>query len=270
MKLQPVAPDFASVNRAFTKQSGHFDEEDIANIILADMRAQIYAHVDGYLQPRSTILELNAGTGIDAIHFAQQGHAVHATDLSDGMIAQLRQKVERFSTLSITCQQLSYANLDALGDRKFDYVFSNFGGLNCIDDLTKVTRHLPMLLKPGSYVTWVIMPPVCLWEIAGVLKGRFQSSFRRFAKDGVMAHLEGEYFKTYYFSLQQIKSAFGKDFSLVKTEGLGVAIPQPHRPDFPVRNPSLYNFLKRIDRSLRNSFPFNRCADHIIVTFQRN
>ncbi|RAW02745.1 class I SAM-dependent methyltransferase [Pseudochryseolinea flava] len=261
--------NFDAVNKAFSKQSGTFDADDRANIILTDMREQVYAHVNTFIKPKSVVLELNAGTGIDALHFASQGHSVHATDLSDGMIEQLNEKIKKHSSLSISSQQLSYDSLDVLHKKKFDYVFSNFGGLNCIDDLRKVTKHLPGLLHAGAYVTWVIMPPVCPWELAGIFKGRFRGALRRFHRDGVMAHLEGEYFKTYYFSLQQIKEAFGNDFVFIKSEGLGAIIPQPHRPDFPVKHPSLYKVLRAVDKGVRNNMPFNRWADHIIVTFQR-
>ena len=262
---------FESVNRAFSKQSAHFDNEDRENQILADMREQIYAHVLRYLRPGNSILELNAGTGIDAFHFSSLGYTVLATDLSDGMIQQIQQKIAAHpENKNIRCKQLSYDRLDELHGKKFDYVFSNFGGLNCIDNLANVTCHLPGLLAPRAHVTWVIMPPVCLWEMSSVLKGKFRSAFRRFTKDGVMAHLEGEYFKTYYFSLEEIKNAFGSKFELVHAEGLGALSPQPHRGDFPKKYPSVYRALRKLDKATRHHFPFNRWADHLIVTFRYN
>ncbi|MEJ0029488.1 MAG: class I SAM-dependent methyltransferase [Bacteroidota bacterium] len=92
------------------------------------------------------MLELNSGTGIDATYFTSKGHSVLATDLSDGMISELKRK-------KIETRQLSYENVNQINEQ-FDYIFSNFGGLNCIDDLGKVTKHLPALLKPRGYVTW--------------------------------------------------------------------------------------------------------------------
>lgn len=97
-----------AVNRAFSKQSPHYDQEDSTNPVLADMRRQVYAHVHRLIKPGSSILELNAGTGIDALHFASSGYAVHATDLSDGMIREIRKKIESSSLGDrFTCQQLS-------------------------------------------------------------------------------------------------------------------------------------------------------------------
>jgi ubiquinone/menaquinone biosynthesis C-methylase UbiE len=259
---------FKIVNRAFSKQSVHYDADDSQNIILKDWRKQVYNHVDRFLKPEHRMLELNAGTGLDAFHFASQGNKIHATDLSDGMIHEIEKKVQLCKNKNLTCQQLSYDQLNKLTGSKFDYVFSNFGGLNCIQDLNKVTRQLPDILNSGAYITWVIMPKVYLWELAGVLKGHGKKSFRRLKKGGVMAHLEGEYFATYYHSLSQIKKAFGSSFTFIQSEGLGVLSPPPHRDDFAKNKSSLYSFLRNMDRILKDHSPFNQWADHIIVTFQ--
>jgi ubiquinone/menaquinone biosynthesis C-methylase UbiE len=262
-------PTFAFVNKAFSKQSTDYDADDRQNIVLQDMRQQVYGHVNKFIRDGSHILELNAGTGIDALYFARQGYQVHATDLSDGMINEIEKKIKGNDIQNrLTCQQLSYDKLDMLNGRKFDYVFSNFGGLNCIDDLSKVTKHLPDILNPGAYVTWVIMPKVCLWELLWVLKGNVKAAFRRFHKNGVMAHLEGEYFKTYYFSLAQIKNAFGSQFKFIKAEGLCALSPPPSRGDFPIKHPSFYKALRKADEILRHTFPFDRWGDHIIVTMK--
>ena len=258
-----------AVNRAFSKQSHHYDQQDLANPILKDMRLQVYDHVRAYLKTGSSILELNAGTGIDALYFASQGHRVHATDLSTGMVQQIQKKISNYSLADrLTCQQISYDQLSEIKGLKFDYVFSNFGGLNCIKNLGSVTTHLPVLLNDGAYVTWVIMPPVYLWELLWILKGNAGQAFRRFHKNGVMAQLEGEFFKTYYHSLSQIKKAFGPNFQFIRAEGLCALSPPPSPGDFPYKHPAVYKGLRKMDSIVRSTFPFNRWADHIIVTFK--
>jgi ubiquinone/menaquinone biosynthesis C-methylase UbiE len=240
-------------------------------MVLQDMRTQVYDHVNKFIKDGSHILELNAGTGIDALHFTKLGHYVHATDLSDGMIAAIGEKIKINDVDNrLTCQQLSYDKLDQLKGKKFDYVFSNFGGLNCIDDLSKVTKNLPALLNPGSYITWVIMPKISLWELLWLLKGNPKAAFRRLHKNGVMAHLEGEYFRTFYFSLTEIKKAFGPEFKFIKAEGLCAVSPPPSSGNFPSKHARLYKFLRLFDKGVRHFYPFDRCADHIIVTFKVN
>jgi ubiquinone/menaquinone biosynthesis C-methylase UbiE len=258
---------YGHVNKAFSKQSGLYDQDDQANPILVAWRKQVYKHVQQFLIPNSRILELNAGTGIDASYFVQAGHRVHCVELSDGMVRQIQDKVIRFGFQDrLTIQHGSFENLN-LVTGKFDYVFSNFGGLNCTDDLKKVTRHIPNLLNEGAMLTWVIMPPICPWEIMWLLKGHFKEGLRRFHKNGVMAHLEGEHFKTYYYSLGDIKKALGKNFKLVKCEGLGVLSPPPSARDFVIKHPKLYQTLTKWDKKVRSTFPFSRIGDHIIATF---
>lgn len=258
-----------AVNRGFSKQSAHFDHDDRINPVLQDLRHQVYNHVDKYLKPDSRILELNAGTGLDALYFVSKYHRVHATDISDGMVSEIKRKIQQNNlSRQLTCQQLSSTNLSDLSEKNFDYVFSNFGGLNCVEDLSAVTRHLPNLLKDGGYLTIVIMPPVSLWELSWTLKGDFGKAFRRLRRNGTIAHVEGEYFRTWYHSLSRIRKKLPGSFRLLSCESLGLVSPPPHRPDFPIHHPNLYNLLRRTDRLLRHFFPFNRWGDHIIVTFQ--
>jgi ubiquinone/menaquinone biosynthesis C-methylase UbiE len=233
------------------------------------MRRQVYAHVAKYVKPESYILEINAGTGIDALHFIAAGHRVHATDLSDGMIGQIQAKIQSLEDSNrLTSQQLSFERLDLVSAKNFGYVFSNFGGLNCIEDLGRVTRYLPLLLKPGAYVTFVIMPPVCIWELLWVFRGSWRKAFRRLRKGGTTAHLSGSYFQTYYHSLKKIRQAFGSPFEFIASEGLAALSPPPHATSFTLSHPSVYKLLRRVDSMLRHTFPFNRWADHIIVTFR--
>ena len=267
--VEEVKIDYSSINRAFSKQAAHYDEDDLANPILQSWRKQVYDHVQGFLKPSSHMLELNSGTGIDAIYFVRKGHHVHCTDLSDGMIRQIQKKIELYSLQNtLSFQQCSFDHLAAV-EGKYDYVFSNFGGLNCIEDLTKVIGELTRVVKPGGVVTWVIMPPVCPWEISWLIKGHFKNAFRRLHKNEVIAHLEGEYFKTYYHSLGKLKRVFGKNFRLLSCVGLGALSPPPSEIDFPQKHPGLYKVLNRLDKKVVNHFPFNRWADHIIVTFEK-
>jgi 2-polyprenyl-3-methyl-5-hydroxy-6-metoxy-1,4-benzoquinol methylase len=264
-----LTDQLAAVDRAFSKQSQHYDEDDRMNPILRDMRHQVYVHVKKYLKQNGSILELNAGTGIDAAHFASLGHRVHATDLSTGMIKQIINKGHSPALQGrLTCQQLSYDQLHQLNVGKFDYIFSNFGGLNCIKDLSSVTMHLTHLLNPGGIVTFVIMPPLSLWELAWILKGNGRQALRRINKNGIKAHLEGEFFNTYYHSLADIKKAFGPKFELLSSEGLCSLSPPPSAKEFVSNHPHLYKFLRSVDALIRQIFPFNRWADHIIATFK--
>lgn len=254
MKSDQAAPE------AFSRQAPHFDAIDQENTTIQWMRQRVYRHVDALLAPGSRILELNAGTGIDALRFAGLGHQVHATELAEGMLDQLRAKIT--GNPGITIQACDFTRLDAVKVTPFDLVFSNFGGLNCIPDLRLVARHFPALLRPGALVTWVLMPRFCPWEVAHALKGNFRLAFRRFRSGGSLASVEGQPFRCYYFSGRDVLRALGQDFRLVRQEHLGLFVPPPYHE----RWPRLYRSLQRMDEATR-AWPLLRSwGDHIIIT----
>lgn len=257
-----------NVSQAFSRQAVNYDSYEENHDILKWMRKQVHQHTLSHLTPGDHILEINAGTGIDAAYFAGLGFRVHATDMSDGMLQQLKKKITlQKLDRQITLQKISYTDLNQITS-KFDYIFSNFGGLNCIPDLTPVAKNIPKILRPGGRVTLVIMPPVCPWELALILRGHFKSAVRRLHRHGVLAHVEGVYFRSYYFTPQKVMKVFGSDFKRIALQGLGSVSPPPYMKNFPKRHPGLYRFLTSLDARLSRFPPFNSWADHFILTLQ--
>jgi len=267
--MKPDLTQLADVNKAFTRQSGNYDSYDKENPTLTWMRNQVRNLVLSFLKKENNILELNSGTGLDAVYFASKGFNVHCTDISDGMVEQIKKKAANQNLNGkLTFQQCSYTELDKIENRKFDFIFSNFGGLNCVPDLSEVTKFFPSLLKNKGRVCFVILPPVCPWEIVQMFRGKFSLAFRRFGKNGTIANVEGVKFRTYYFSTGDVKKALGKDFNIISRKGLGIFTPSPQMEKIPNSFPRLTKFLNRIDEMISGIFPFNRIGDHIIVTAQ--
>ena len=266
----PVLDDhFDRVAEAFSRKADEYDAFGDDHINLARMRRKVYDHVLRFLQPTDRLLELNAGTGIDAAFFAGRGHAVHAIDIAPGMIDHLAAKIDQQHLSDrLTVQTLSFTEIDRVEGGPFDYILSNFGGLNCIADLALVTRHLSQVLRPGGIVTWVIMPPVCPWEMALLLKGRFKVATRRWQRHGTLAHVAGVHFTTTYFTPRQVLITLGPTFRLLRLEGLSVFAPPADRVDFPWRFPRLYRALTRIDDALAARWPFNHWGDFFMLTAQ--
>lgn len=269
--MYSISDQLSDVNKAFSRQSLIYDDYDKSNPTLIWMRQQVYKHVLKYLRPNDKILELNSGTGIDAEFFAKQGYKIHCTDLSDGMIEQMKKKFssEEFSD-KITIQQCSFTELDQIGNQKFDFIFSNFGGLNCISDLSQVTKFFQQLLNKGGRVCLVILPPVCPWEIIQLFRGNFDVAFRRFRKEGSLANVEGIKFLTYYFSAGYVMKSLGKNFKMLKLESLALFTPIPQMDKIQKKFPRLIRFLNKIDEKICSLFPFNRIGDHIIITAEFN
>jgi len=260
---------FEEVKKAFSLQSEIFDAYEEQNEILKWMRSITHRHVMRHLEPGNEILEINSGTGLDAIYFAEMGFKILCTDISEGMLNKLNEKV-RGKNLSdrISFRLLSFTMLDELDSNSFDYIFSNFGGLNCAESLENIFIHFKRILRQGGKATLVIIPPVCPWELALMFKGKFRTAFRRLHKSGVTANIEGIKFKTYYYSVKRTLRALGNDFKVLELQGLASVSPPPYMINFPKRFPHLYKILIYIDEKFSHAFPFNRFADHFILTVQ--
>src|SRR5687767_9823406 len=126
---------------AFSRTAEKYDSFAQDHPHLTRMRNKVYAHLVRHVSPGARILELNAGTGTDAVELAQRGFLVHATDIAPGMLTRLRDKVEMSGLQGrVTIEQRSFLALEEVSGTPFDAVFSDLGGLNCVPDLTPVIR----------------------------------------------------------------------------------------------------------------------------------
>lgn len=255
---------------AFSKQAVIFDELYASNTIVSYKRERVRAHVLKYLKKSGKILELNSGTGDDALFFAREGHRVHATDISTGMQEQLKDKVVRNNLEHLISNELcSYTQLHLLKDKgPYHHIFSNFAGLNCTGDLDKVLASFPALLQESGVVTLVILPQFCLWEILLVFKGKFKTAFRRiFSKNGRKAHLEGTYFTCWYYNPSYLIKRMKGSFDLLSVEGLCTLVPPSYIEGFAEKHPAVYRVLKRAEDKLKYSWPWNVIGDYYIISF---
>ncbi|MGN8069837.1 class I SAM-dependent methyltransferase [Mucilaginibacter sp. 22184] len=255
---------------AFSRQSVIFDEIYSSNTIVNYKRARVRQHVLQYLAPNSSILELNSGTGEDALFFAKNGHRVHATDISTGMQQVLRQKTEAYRDL-ISTEICSFTQLAQLQNQgPFDHIFSNFGGLNCTGELDKVLLSFDQLLKPGGKVTLVVIPGFCLWETLLVFKGKFKTAFRRFfSSKGRTAHIEGTYFKCFYYSSLFIINTLKESYKVLGVEGLCTIVPPSYIEGFAEKHPKAYQFLKKKEDKLKSSWPWKFMGDYFIISLEK-
>lgn len=261
--------DLMTIAEAFSRTAEKYDAYAEDHPHLTRMRGKVYDHLERLLPHRARILELNAGSGTDAVALAQRGFRVHATDIAPGMLAKARQKVETLGFgEQVTVQECSFDELDQVPAGPYDAVFSNLGGLNCSADLRPIIHQLPRVLRPGGLVTWVLMPPTCLWEMAEVFRGHFRLAFRRRSRVGVRSHLEGLYFNVHYFTPRQVEGWFGADYERVAIEGLSVFTPTAESKNFAKRHAQLYGVLSRLDERLSPLPPFWGWGDFYILSMR--
>lgn len=260
------------VSAAFNAQSVIFDALYRDNKIVDYKRQRVREHLLKFLEPGSHILELNAGTGDDAIYFAKKGFHVHATDISEGMQDKLSGKLTgEFMTGSVSQEICSFTNLDALKKKgPYDCIFSNFAGLNCTGQLEKVLGDFDGLVKPGGMLLLVILPRFCLWETLLVFRGRFKTAFRRFfSSGGRRARIEDSEFTCWYHSPRFVKRHLKDKFEMMETEGLCAIVPPSYIERFPEKYPSLYAGLCSLENRLKGKWPWKHMGDYYIISFRK-
>jgi predicted O-methyltransferase YrrM len=277
--------------RAFSKQAEIFDAYDAGNTINQYKRQRVREHVLRYmdaahtgsaatgvagnaeLEPERVILELNAGTGIDAAYFAGKGYRVHATDIAEGMQEKLREKMRRQGlTDRVTTELCSFTALDTLRQRgPYDLIFSNFAGLNCTDELDKVLRSFAPLVKPGGQVTLVILPGFCLWETLLFLRGRWRTAFRRLisGRKGTQSHVEGHYFRCWYYSPSYVVRALKDSFDLLSVEGLCTIVPPSYIEHFAEKHRGAWRLLRVLEEKWKTRWPWKYIGDYYIISFRK-
>ena len=261
-----------AAEKAFSKQSAVFDQLYSSNIIVQYKRQRVRDHVQRFIKPGSNILELNAGTGEDAIWFTEQGHKVHATDISKGMQEKLIKKVKQAGLGDKVSSELcSFTELNKLQDKgPYDLIFSNFAGLNCTGELDKVLRSFSSLLNTSGIVTLVILPKFCLWESMMFVRGEFKTAFRRFnSKKGVKATVEGEEFTCWYYNPSYIIRKMKNDYDVLSIEGLCTLVPPSYLENFPVKRPSLFKWLKGKEDKWKSKWPWKNIGDYYIISLRK-
>ena len=256
------------VAEAFSRKSAVYDAFGQDHPNLTRMRQRVYDAITRQVKQGGHLLEINAGTGLDASQLVKQGYTVHATDLAPGMVKAIEQKiVNQQLDGRLSAQQLSFTDLDLAENGPFDGIYSNFGGLNCTQNLQEITRHLPNLLRPNGIVVWVIMPPICPWELSLVFKD-WRVATRRLRKNGIVANVEGVDFHTWYFTPKQVIRMFGPRFECIGLEGLSVVTPSADNKTFAVKHPVLFKKLVQLDEAISPHWPFNRLGDFFILTMR--
>ncbi len=256
---------------SFNRIADSFDREDRENEILRWMRNSVYGIYLSCFKRGDKLLELNAGTGIDAVYLASKGISVFATDISDEMISKLKLKIrEKNLQEMIKAENYSFDDLYKIDEKDFDGAVSNFGGLNCISNFDRLSESLAERIKPGGKFVAVVMNSICPWEIFYYLiKSDTSNAFRRFNKEGIEANLSEFKIKTFYFSPGDFADRFGKYFDTEKIYSHGLFSPPPYLYGIYDRAKPAVRALMKLDDITKGIFPLNRFGDHFLIVLKR-
>ncbi len=255
----------------FDQAAAGYDATFTNTVIGQLQRALVYDHLAPLLAESGirSILEINCGTGEDAVWLASQNFKVTATDISQKMIAVAKAKANqnnvKFLQADINDLPVYFAN------EKFDLIFSNFGGLNCLSEIQMELffKNASQLLTEQGKLVLIIMPRNTLWEQGYfLLKGQLNSVFRR-KKDRVVANVDGEKVITYYYNPKETLTLADYYFDLKQQKPIGFFVPPSYMEPFFKTKPRFIAMLNAFERKITNYHFLAKYADHYLIAFEK-
>ena len=219
------------------------------------------------------ILELNCGSGDDALLFGDKDFNIIATDISTEMLKVSDTKSPQYSlqhTISTKYLDLDSFN-ENLFQKKFDLIFSNFGGISSIspDTLRRFMQRVPSVLAPGGRFIAVVMPRFCLWESLYFLsRCQFRKIFRRWTKAETEGFAPHGSLKTWFYRPSEIISWSKERFKVVRIKPVGFALPPLCFENVFTFRKGLLLRLNSIEQRLNRMPLFTRVADHFLIDLQ--
>jgi SAM-dependent methyltransferase len=257
---------------AFDSVAADYDGPRGNNELIQDMRAEMWRSLDAVFSPGDQLLDLGCGTGLDAVHLAQLGYRVTATDWSPLMI---QRTIERAAACHVTdrvrASRLGAHQLEDLRDSEvYDGAYSNLGPLNCVPDLADVARECARLLKPGGLLVFTVIGRYCPWEIAHFTRrARWARAAVRFARKPVPVGMNKHTIWTRYYTPREFYQQFKRQFSLQQYRGLCVFAPPPYLTSVREKYPRLNGALWRLDRRI-SGWPLVRgMGDHFLIVMKK-
>lgn len=254
---------------SFDKAAINYDETFTNTEIGRMQRFLVYAELSKHLTSVKNVLEINCGTGEDAIWFAKQNFNITATDISPKMIEVAKNK-ETFENLKFLTVDIKTIH-SSLDGQTFDLIFSNFGGLNCLSksELEKFFRDANLILSEKGKLVLVILPKNTIWEQFYFLtKVQFSSIFRR-KKEFVLADVNEEKVPTYYYNPKDIVNLAKNYFELNAQKPIGFFVPPSYLEPFFRNKKGLLRFLNSLENVISN-WPFlSKYADHYLIILQK-
>ena len=257
------------ISALFDAAANSYDESFTYTAIGKLQRYRVWKYLESVLPKNPlNILELNCGTGEDAIWFAKNGHNVLATDISENMIVTARSKANKLELSNrISFKQLDIKDIGNLSlSGKFDLIFSNFGGFNCLNEieLKQLSNNIHILLKPNGKFIAVVMPTYCIIEsVYFLMKFKLKKAFRRNKVQSV--NIAGSLINTYYYNPKKFFNFFSNTFILNKIIAVGFFIPPSYLNSYFKRKAKTLKLLNKLESAFGNNSITASVSDHYLI-----
>jgi ubiquinone/menaquinone biosynthesis C-methylase UbiE len=255
----------------FNQMASEYDAVFTNSMIGRAQRDTVWSVLTRTFQSGDHILEVNCGTGEDALFLTQNGISVTACDASEQMIHVASNRLRSEAPdAPIQFNLLPTERIRELKPAtKFDGAFSNFSGLNCVADIRQTAEDLATLLSPGAPLLICISTRFCAWEMLWfALHGNFRKAFRRCS--GQATATIGEFtVDVYYPTVRKLRTLFSPCFILRSCTGVGVTVPPSYVEAWIRNRPRLLNMFRTIDEAISSRPGFRVLGDHILLHFER-
>ncbi len=257
--------------QAYWNRAAETYVEDFSGTSIGETRRHaVWRRLDKIFSPGQKLLELNCGTGIDAVHLAKRGMQLVACDISSRMIELARQLAASTNTSDLVdFRVLPNEEIRSIpGENLFDGAFSNFCGLNCVEDLPAVVRELTRLVRPGAPVLLCMIGRFVPWEIAWFMaRGEPGKAFRRLRANSFRSSDPGAVC-IQRPRVREIVSVMSPAFRLRRWSGVGMAVPPTYTENRMQHFPRMIKGLAGIDRMIEDLPLFRRMADCVVMEFE--
>lgn len=259
----------------FDSEALIYDQNFTFSKIGKAQRKIIWTHLSNLINSNrvKSVLEINCGTGEDALFLNKKGISILPTDISKKMVELTNEKLNK-NGFDSNAKTLDARNINSIvTEKKFDLIFSNFGGLNCIteQELNLFFKDSSILFKDKKNYFLVFMGKHCLIEKLYFLsKLKFSKINRRSANEITNAKLKYESIETTFYSIQQIKRCLPKNLKIVSYYPVGFFIPPSYLESFFATRKTIFNVLKKMETLICNFSFLCNYSDHFIVHISTN
>ena len=162
-----TAAGSAPAERAYNVLAPVYDEQ-----VAGDqwMRRLLWARYDALFRHGDHVLDLGCGTGTDLLYLARRGMHVTGVDVSAGMLARAREKIDRSGMAQAAHIELRDLNDSGdLGPARFDGVITSFAALNTVESPRSLAAALAGVVRPGGHMIAHVLNRRSLREWVGLL-----------------------------------------------------------------------------------------------------
>jgi SAM-dependent methyltransferase len=258
--------------RAFDGVAAGYDQSNAANPTLCQMRERAREAVTRFVPRGSHVIDLGCGPGGDAEFLARVGYRVTAIDWSRAMVDEARRRLAGVGMADrVDVLHAGIHEIGQLAPVQFDAAYSNFGPLNCVDDLAAAAQLIARRLRPGGVMVASVIGRVCPWEIALYLvRGRWWRAAIRFRRDAVPVPLEGRTVWTRYYTPGAFTRIFADaGFAPVSVRALGLFVPPPYLDAFAGRHQRLVRALQCVEDRVGEWPGVRAWGDHFLIVLRR-